>query len=177
MALSKKMQAAINKQINNELYSAYLYAAMAADMGRKNLTGIAAWLRQQAHEEILHGMRFNDFIINRGGTVKLEAIDAPPVSWDSALAVFAEAYAHEQKVTAALNKLLDVALAEKDHASQSLVRFFIDEQVEEEASFDEIVNKLKLVGKDGGGLYMIDRELAARPAPGPLGGPGGAAAA
>ena len=171
MALSKKLQEELNKQINFELYSAYLYAAMAADMKAKNLVGIAAWLRQQAHEELLHAMRFSEFVLDRDGRVRMAALKAPPAEWDSPLAAFSAAFEHEQSVTRRLGELLEIAVGEKDAATQNIVRFFIDEQVEEEASLNEVVHQLKLVGSDGAGVYLIDRQLAARPAPAPLGKP------
>lgn len=165
MAISQKMQDAINAQINYELHSAYIYASMAAAMTTQNLAGAAHWLRQQAHEEMFHAMKFHDYLLDRDGVVKLTTIEGPPTEWASALAVFSHALEHERKVTARLNNLLELAIEEKDHASQNLLRWFIDEQVEEEATFNEIIHKLKLVGNNGAGLYMIDREMIGRAAP------------
>ncbi len=168
MALSAKIQQALNEQINYELYSAYIYAAMSADMTSKNLPGAANWFRQQAHEEILHGMKQHDYLLNRDGEVKLAAIEAPPSSWETPVAAFTHALEHERSVTARLSTIFELAVAEKDPATQNLMRWFIDEQVEEEASVNDLVHKLKLVGSDGAGVYMVDQELAGRAAPAPL---------
>lgn len=160
--LSDKMQAAMNKQINAELHSAYIYLSMSAYFEDKNLPGFANWMRMQWGEELIHAQKFFDFINERRGRVLLEAIDAVPTEWDSALAVFENAFEHECKISAMINDLVDLALAEKDHAANSFLQWFVDEQVEEEASADAIVQQLKLIGDSGYGLYMLDQELAAR---------------
>ncbi|MDT8273117.1 MAG: ferritin [Desulfomonilia bacterium] len=160
--ISKKMEAALNKQINAELYSAYLYLSMSSFFHSVNLAGFASWMRVQALEEMTHAEKFSEYLIERGGRVLLQSIDGPPTKWASPLAVFDEVYAHEQKVTALINKLMDLAIKENDHASRGMLQWFVDEQVEEEASADGIVQKLKLVGESGNGLFMMDRELSQR---------------
>ncbi len=158
--ISAKMEKAINDQINAELYSAYLYLAMAAYFEEVDLAGCAKWMKAQTQEEMFHAMKMYDFVCERGGRVELFAIDAPPKEWDSPLSVFEHAYAHEQKVTGLINDLMELAMAEKDHATQIFLQWFISEQVEEEASANEVVQKLKLAGDHG--LFLVDRELGQR---------------
>ena len=160
--INSKIQDSFNKQINAETYSAYLYLSMAAYFSSINLPGFANWMRCQAQEELIHAVKFFDFINERGGEVTLSAIDGPPTSWDSPLHAFEEAYKHEQKVTALINGLVDLAISERDHASSTFLQWFVNEQVEEEASTYDVVQRLKLAGDQGGGMFMIDRELAAR---------------
>jgi ferritin len=119
-------------------------------------------MRGQAMEELSHGTKIFQYVNERGGRVWLDAIDKPPLKWASPLAVFQATYKHEQKVTGLINKLVDLAIKEKDHATENFLQWFVAEQVEEEASADEILQKLKMIGKDGGGLFMIDRELGQR---------------
>jgi ferritin len=160
--ISEKMVKALNDQINAELYSAYLYLAMAADFQSKNLEGFANWMKVQTQEEMVHAMKFFDFIVERIGKVELEAIQKPPVSWPSPLAMFEAAYKHEQLVTDRIHKLVELAQSAKDHATESFLKWFVDEQVEEETSTDRIVQKLKLVKESSGGMLMIDHELGKR---------------
>ncbi len=160
--LSKKMEAALNKQVVAEYYSAYLYMAMSAYFETVNLGGFAGWMQAQAMEELSHGTKIFHYVNERGGRVWLDAIDKPPLKWASPLAVFQATLKHEQKVTGLINKLVDLAIKEKDHATENFLQWFVAEQVEEEASADEILQKLKMIGKDGGGLFMIDRELGQR---------------
>ena len=160
--LSKKMETALNKQVVAEYYSAYLYMAMSAHFESVNLGGFAGWMRAQAMEELVHGTKIFQYVNERGGRVWLDAIDKPPLKWASPLVVFQETYKHEQKVTGLINKLVDLAVREKDHATENFLQWFVAEQVEEEASADGILQKLKMIGKDGGGLFMIDRELGQR---------------
>jgi ferritin len=160
--LSDKMQEALNKQVNAELYSAYLYLSMAAYFYGMNLNGFANWMKVQNQEETLHGMKFYQFINERGGQIKLEAIAQPPISWSSPLDVFEETLKHEEKVTGLINDLVDLAMAERDHATNAFLQWFISEQVEEEASANEIVQNLKLAGNDPNALFMLDREMGAR---------------
>jgi len=160
--IGKKMEEAINRQINAEIYSAYLYMAMSADMQVKNFSGSASWLKVQAKEELEHAMKFYGHLIERGGKPKLEAVAAPKDSWKSPLEVFEEAYAHELKVTAMINNLLEIARAEKDYPAESLLKWYVDEQVEEEAHTSEIVAQFKLVGESKGSMFMIDHRLAKR---------------
>ena len=160
--LGGRMEDALNKQVNAELYSSYLYLSMAAYFESVDLSGFAAWMRVQAQEELVHAIKLYDFVNERGGRVTLTAIEAPPVQWDSPLAVFEAVYSHEQKVTGLINGLVDLAIEERDHATRSFLMWFVDEQVEEEASADAVVRKLKLAGESGSGLFMIDRELGQR---------------
>lgn len=162
--LSEKMQAALNKQINAELHSAYLYLAMAAYFEHRNLPGFAHWMRLQANEELGHALKFFDFIVERRGRVMLEPVGAVPAEWASSLAVFENALAHERKVTGLIHGLVNLAVEERDHASDSFLQWFVDEQVEEEASADAVVEQLKLAGDSGVALLILDRELGARQA-------------
>lgn len=160
--ISDRIQQAFNEQINKELYSAYLYLSMAAYFQSINLQGFANWMKCQVQEELVHAMKFYSFINERNGTVLLAGLEAPPTRWDSPLAAFEDANSHERKVTSMINNLVDLAIEERDHASNAFLQWFVTEQVEEEASTDEVVQKLKLAGQDGSGLFMIDQELAAR---------------
>jgi ferritin len=160
--ISKKMQNAINSQINAELYSAYMYLSMSAYFASQNLPGFANWMRVQAQEEVGHAMKLYGFVEEYRGRVVLKAIDGPPIEWDSPLAVFQATLKHEQKVTGLINKLVDQAIAENDHATRGFLQWFVDEQVEEEASADAIVQQLKLIKGTPGGLFMLDKELGVR---------------
>ncbi|MFH0960148.1 MAG: ferritin [Pseudomonadota bacterium] len=160
--IKEDIQKSFNDQINAEIYSSYLYLSMAAYFNSVNLPGFANWMKCQAQEELVHAMKFFDFVNERRGDVTLKAIDGPPTTWDSPAHAFEEAYKHEQKVTSLINGLVDLAMAERDHASSSFLQWFVNEQVEEEASTDDVVQRLKLAGDKGGGLFMIDRELATR---------------
>ena len=160
--LKPKVEKAINKQINAELWSSYLYLSMSSYFESINLSGFANWMIMQAQEEVNHAMRLYNHVIERGGRVLLEEIDKVPTEWKSPLHVFEETYRHEQKVTSLIEDLVDVAEQEKDRASLNMLQWFIDEQVEEEASADEILQKLKLIGDQGSGLFMLDNELGQR---------------
>ncbi|MGD8237137.1 MAG: ferritin [Armatimonadota bacterium] len=160
--IDPKMQDAINGQINAELYSSYLYLAMSAYFEDKSLGGFANWMRVQAQEEDMHAMKLYTYLAERGGRVLLKAIEEPPSEWDSPLAVFEATYEHEQKVTSLINALVDLARELSDHATESFLRWFVDEQVEEEQSADDIVQKLRLMEGFKGGLFMLDRELGQR---------------
>jgi ferritin len=160
--ISKRIEDAFNKQINAELYSSYLYLAMSAYFESVNLKGFANWMRCQAQEEIVHAMKFYDFLFERGGTARLTAIEGPPTAWDSPVHAFEEAYRHEQKVTSLINDRVDLAVQERDHAANNFLQWFVAEQVEEESSADGVIQSLKLAGNQGGGLFMIDRELGQR---------------
>jgi ferritin len=159
---SKKIQDAINEQINKELYSAYLYLSMATQLDAENLPGFAHWMRVQYREETEHALKFYRYVDERGGRVLLKAIDAPPTEFGSPLEVFKAVLEHEQLVTGLINKLYELALDEKDYATQSLLRWYIDEQVEEEANASYIVETLKLAGEKGNALILLDRQLAQR---------------
>lgn len=160
--LGDKMEQALNDQVNAELYSAYLYLAMAAHFQAVNLPGFANWMRVQTQEELFHAVKFYDFILQRGGRVSLTAIGAPPPKWNSPREAFEATLAHEQKVTARINRLVELAWEEKDHATYNFLQWFVSEQVEEEANAHELVQKLKLMGDDKSALFMLDRELATR---------------
>jgi len=160
--LSPKVQEALNRQVGAELYSSYLYLSMVAHLEAENFKGMAQWMRVQSGEETTHGMKIYDYIIERGGRVTLTQIDAPKTKWGSPSELFADAYAHEQKITAMINDLMDLAVAEKDHASHDFLEWFAAEQVEEESAALAIVEQLKLVGGSGVGLYMIDQQLGQR---------------
>lgn len=160
--LDAKVEKAINDQINAELYSSYLYVAMANHFAQINLPGATHWMRMQAIEELTHVAKFSDYVHDRQGAVTLGSIAAPPTAWDSPIAVFEESYAHECMVSGLINKLVDVAISVSDHATINFLQWFVGEQVEEEASVDEIIQKLKLVDRSDGGLFMVDKELAGR---------------
>lgn len=152
----------INKQINAELYSAYLYLAMAVWCTDQNLPGFAHWLKVQAKEETGHGMRFYKHLEERSARIELKAIDAPPAKWNSPMAVFQAAYEHEQKVTGMIYDIVNLATKEGDHAAVSMCQWFVDEQVEEEAQTLALVDKLKMAGDSKGALLYIDKELGKR---------------
>ncbi|MBC8415471.1 MAG: ferritin [Candidatus Cloacimonetes bacterium] len=160
--ISKKLQDAINKQINKELYSEYLYLSMAAYLESIGLEGFANFFKVQIQEERFHAMKFFDYVNERGGRVILEAIDRPQIEFKSPVEIFEIAYNHEQYVTKLINELMEVAIKENDHAAKSFLNWYIDEQVEEEASMDKILNQLKMIGGKGQGMLMLDKELAAR---------------
>ena len=144
--LSEKMRDALNAQINAELYSSYLYLSMTAYFYEENFPGFANWMRVQEHEERIHALKFYDYIVSRDGRVRLRPIEGPQVEWTSPLAAFEDAYKHEQKVTGLIHKLVDLALSEADHATHSFLKWFVDEQVEEEASADAVVQDLRRAG-------------------------------
>jgi len=160
--LNPTVQQALNDQVQKELHSAYIYLSMAAYFEAENLAGAASWMRQQASEEQAHAMKIFDFIIDRGGRVALQAIDAPPADFASPLAVFQASYAHEQKVTKSIHDLYALAVQEGDYPTQVMLQWFIDEQVEEEKNASAIMAQLQMVGDSPAALLMIDRQLAAR---------------
>ncbi|MET1124979.1 MAG: ferritin [Archaeoglobaceae archaeon] len=159
--LSDRMLEALNRQINAEIYSAYLYLSMAAYFDSKGLKGFTNWLKVQWQEELEHAMRLYEYVVSRGGRVRLYAIEEPPHDWESPLAAFEHVYRHEVNVTKSIHELVDLAVEEKDYATYNMLQWFVSEQVEEEANASEIVEKLRMVS-DGSGLLMLDRELAAR---------------
>ena len=160
--ISKKMEEALNEQVNAELYSAYLYLSMESYFKSLNLNGFANWMRVQTQEEVAHAMKIYDFVNERGGRITLKAIEGPQTEWDSPLAVFEAVYVHEQKVTGLINDLVDLAIKEKDHATNNFLQWFVNEQVEEESSADEVVQQLKMMENAPGGMFMLDRELGQR---------------
>ncbi|MFP4588703.1 MAG: ferritin [Candidatus Bipolaricaulota bacterium] len=160
--LNERIETAFNEQIAAELYSAYIYLSMAAYCEDENLGGFAHWLQLQADEEVDHAMRLFNFILERGGQVELLPIDKPPKDFNSPLDVFEKALDHERKITGKIENLYQLALEEEDYAAQVFLQWFIDEQVEEEASAEEIVEKLKMVGDKKHVLLSIDRDLGQR---------------
>ena len=160
--LSKKIEEALNAQLNAELWSAYLYLSMAAYCHSNGKPGMGKWYEVQFQEEQDHAKIFFNYVIQRGGTVTLKPIDAVPTEWKSLLDVFESTLAHEQKVTALINELFALTAAEKDYATQSALKWFIDEQVEEEETAQNIIDNLKMIQDNGYGLYMLDKELGAR---------------
>lgn len=160
--LSKAVKDAINEQIKNEIYSAYLYLSMSAHCQAINLPGFAHWMRLQTQEEISHAMKLFDYLNDRRARVVLQAIDQPPAEFKSPLDIFQQALEHEQKVTGMVHRLYELAVKENDYATQVEVQSLIKEQVEEEKSASDVVEKLKLIGDDGTGLLMLDRQLGAR---------------
>jgi len=160
--ISKKMTAALNDQINKELYSSYLYVGMSAYSERKGMPGIANWLGVQAQEELSHVQKFYQYILRQGSSVALESIAKPSFKGETALELFEQVLEHEKLVTASINNLVDIAVKERDHATEVFLQWFVNEQVEEEQNVCGIIDQLKLAGPAGGGLFMIDRELATR---------------
>ncbi|MGD9153807.1 MAG: ferritin [Gammaproteobacteria bacterium] len=162
--MQKEMIDALNTQVNKELYSAYLYLGMVSYFEEVNLKGFAAWMRMQSQEEIMHAMKIYNHVLERGGKAKLLAIDEPPQAWKSPLEIFQAAYEHEQKVTKMINDLVTLAVKLNDYATQNFLQWFVAEQVEEESSVSEVVERLKLAG-DKSGLLFLDAELGKRSAP------------
>ncbi len=160
--LSQTLHDAINEQINYELYSAYIYLAMAAYYDSITRPGFAHWMRVQAQEEVEHAMKFYTYIYDRGGKVALQAIAQPSADFRSELDAFERALAHERKVTARINDLYAQAVKDNDYASQSFLRWFVDEQVQEERDASQIVEMLKMIGDSKNGLFMLDHELGER---------------
>lgn len=160
--LNKKIEDALNKQINEETNSAYLYLAMAAALQNKNLPGMASWMELQAAEELKHAKRIYKFIIERNGRVKLAALPAPQTDWENPQFIFEEAYKHELKISGLINQLMSTALADSDHATAAFLHWFVNEQVEEEAATLAIVEKFRLVGEHSSALYFLDKELGKR---------------
>ena len=160
--LSKKLQDALNEQINAELFSAYLYLSMSAYFESVKRPGMAHWMRVQVGEEQVHAMKLFAHVVERGGRVTLKAIDTPQAEWASPLAAFEGAYAHEQKVTGLINDLVKLAREEKDAAADAFLQWFVKEQVEEEETADEIVQKLKTIKDAPDDLRKLDGELGQR---------------
>jgi len=160
--LKKAMLKALNEQINAELYSSYLYLSMSAYCHGRELVGMAHWFRIQAQEELVHAAKLFDYVNDRDGTVALTAIAGPPIDWKSPLAAFEDAYAHEQKVTERINNLAELGLKQGDHTTHTFVQWFVNEQIEEEATVRQIIGQLRLMGDSGAGIYMLDKELSTR---------------
>ena len=160
--LKEKMLNALNEQINAEQYSAFLYLSMSAYLNDKGLPGFANWMYIQYQEELSHANKFYRYVVERGEKVKISAIEQVATDFDGVIGAFEETLKHEQHVTRLINNLVDVAIAESDHASQSFLRWFVDEQVEEEANVQEILDTLKLINGQGNGIFMLDREMRQR---------------
>ncbi len=160
--LSEKMEKALNKHLNEELYSSYLYLSMSAYFESKNLSGFANWMKVQYQEENLHAMKFYTYILQKGGKVILLKIDEPKTEWNSTVEVFEDTLKHEQKITSLINNLVDLAVQERDHATVTFLNWFVTEQVEEEANVVKILEDLKMIADNRSGLFMMDRELATR---------------
>jgi len=160
--LNQTVIKALNKQLNNELYSAYLYLSMSSYAGSVGLRGSANWFMVQYQEEMAHAMKFYNYLNSQGEHVELGAIAAPPAEFKGLLEMFEQTLKHEQFITASLNELTDLALKEKDHATYIFMQWFVTEQIEEEENDRDIIGKLKLIGDNGQGLLMLDNELATR---------------
>ncbi len=160
--LKKKVEDALNAQINAEMWSAYLYLSMSAYCYANNMPGFGHWFDIQYQEETDHAKIFFNYVVQRDGRVELKPIDAVPTEWKSPLDVFESTLSHEQKVTSLINDLFALSTEEKDFATQSMLKWFIDEQVEEEDNARTIIDNLKMIKDNGYGLYMLDKELAAR---------------
>ena len=160
--ISERMAKELNKQINAEMFSSYLYLSMSAFFEKEGYKGFAAWMRAQAQEEYEHAMKFYDYLIDVGGVVELEAIEKPKSEWESPLAVFEAAKAHEIHVTNLINNLVAVSIEEKDYATNIFLQWFVTEQIEEVATVSEIIDKFKMIGERNESLYFLDKELGER---------------
>jgi ferritin len=160
--LTKKMEKAINGQVNKEMYSAYLYMSMSAYANAKGLRGIAHWFMVQYHEEMVHTMKFFEYLQDQGNDVTLGAIEKPEGKYTTALSLYEAALKHEQFITKSINDLMDLAIAEKDNASKTFLDWYVTEQVEEEKNATEIIQTLKMIGDNTAALYLYDKELAGR---------------
>ena len=160
--IKKEVLEAINNQINAESYSAYLYLSMAAYFEDMGLSGFANWMKIQYQEEAAHALKFFNYLTERNGRVSLKAIDQVPVEFGGIVEVFEKTLTHENQVTELIDNLMDVAVAANDHATQSFLKWFVDEQVEEESNVEKILANLKLISGQGNGIFMMDRELSTR---------------
>lgn len=162
--ITKKVEDALNKQLNAELYSSYAYLAMSAHFESNDLSGFARWFRLQSEEEYSHAMKIFDYIHQIGARVKLTEVKAPKLTWKTFVDVFKDTYKHEQNVTNMINNIVDLAMTEKDHATANFLQWFVSEQVEEEATSGQLLKKMEMVGDSKAGLFMMDRELGGRAA-------------
>lgn len=160
--LSDRMEKALNGQVNAELYSAYLYLAMSSYFKSMNLNGFGRWMEVQTLEELTHAKKFFDYVNERGGRAVVTSIDGPQNEWASPVATFEQVYQHEQKVSGLINELVNLAIEERDHATNNFLQWFVSEQVEEEASANDVLQKLKLIDRGQGGLFLLDQELGQR---------------
>ncbi|WP_320173634.1 ferritin [Maridesulfovibrio sp.] len=159
---NKVLEKALNEQLNAEMYSAYLYLSMSAYFSDIGLDGFANWMRVQAKEEQFHAMKFYDYINERGGRVLLTAIEAPKTEWESPLACIEAVLEHEKHVTSLINNLVNLAIDERDHATNIFLQWFVTEQVEEEDNVNAVLNKLRLLNGEGNGMFILDKELSTR---------------
>ncbi|MFA6769560.1 MAG: ferritin [Bacteroidales bacterium] len=162
MRFKKNIEEILNKQINAEFWSAYLYLSMSSFLAQKGFSGFANWMHVQYQEEVSHALKLFNYILSRGGSVKLAPIEAVETEWKGVQEIFESTYHHECLVTDMINDCYELAIKERDHATANMLQWFIDEQVEEEESAMEILDKLKIIGEKGAGLYMLDRELGSR---------------
>ena len=162
--ISKKMEKALNKQLNLELFSAYSYAAMAAWCEKENLSGFAHWMQLQTREEVEHAQKFFVYLLDQDANVNLEAIGKPEGAYNSPEHVFEVTLGHEQTVTKSIHKLVELAIDEKDYATHTFLQWFVTEQVEEEATADSVLQQVRMAGQTPGGLFLLDRELGSRQA-------------
>lgn len=162
MVLNEKINNALNDQINAEFYSAYLYLSMSAYFESISLPGFANWMYVQYQEELSHGLKLFRYINERGGRAVVNAIEKPKQDWSSVIEIFEDVLAHEQKVTNLINNLVDLSIAEKDHATNSMLMWFVDEQVEEEANASQLLDEVKALDGSKSNLYMLDKELSKR---------------
>ncbi len=160
--LKKPIEVALNQQINAEFHSAYLYLSMSSYFQSIGMAGCANWMKVQYQEELAHATHFFDYVLERGGRVALTPIGEVEVDFKNVLHVFEETLTHEVKVTGLINNLMDISIRESDHATKSFLQWFVDEQVEEEANVEQILNNLKLINGEGQGLLMMDREMQTR---------------
>lgn len=160
--MNKKVEKALNAQINAEIWSAYLYLSMSAHFASEGFSGFSSWMKKQYEEEMEHAFKIMDFVTDRGGKVALAPIAEVPVKFGSALEIFEQSLSHEKVVTESIHKLVDLARTENDKATESMLKWFIDEQVEEEATASGIVDKLKLIDKNISGLFFLDSQLGNR---------------
>lgn len=160
--LKDNVQKALNRQINEELYSSYLYLAMAAHFESENLNGFAHWMKLQSQEEYGHAMKIYEYILQRDGKVSLLQINAPAESWKTIIALFEEVYEHEKKVSASIDSIVELTINEKDYATNNFLQWFISEQVEEESTSLFILDRARLVGDSKNGVFLLDREMAQR---------------
>ncbi len=165
--LSEKMQSELNEQVNKEFYSAYLYLAMSAYCTKIGLPGFANWMRLQYEEENMHVTKMYDYILDQGGEIHLKNIEEPPTEYGSPLDIFEKTLEHEQFITRSIHDLMGLAIEERDYATQTFLQWYVSEQVEEEANVNDVLNPLRMVGSDKGGLMMIDQNLGRRAAPAP----------
>ncbi|MFC2091994.1 ferritin [Elusimicrobiota bacterium] len=162
MVINEKILDSINKQINAELYSAYIYLSMSAYFDSINLVGFAGWMKAQAKEEVSHAMKFYDYMVKQGARILMDTIEKPQAEWSSPLDVFEYTYNHEQKVTGLINSMVELASSQQDTETVKFLNWYVDEQVEEEESASKIVAKIKAAGDDREALMLLDRELGQR---------------